>query len=151
MNYAKLKTNAEPLSQLPFQWQHALPKRGWNILSEVPAPVGRRLLSMDADQGRLVCVRLARHGSGPEASNDSRRTITLTPEQHREALDFTNRLWSEDPVFNKAARYRMQGLVTIILVDNGLFKSFSSCDATDELHAFNDKLWQWAGANGFNI
>src|SRR5438045_668756 len=100
MDYAKQKSNAEPFARLPFQWQGALPKSGWNILSEAPPPVGRRLLSVDAQRGRLVCVRLARHGGGPEAATGPQETVTLTEEQKAEALDFANRLWSQDPVFS---------------------------------------------------
>jgi hypothetical protein len=144
MDYAKRKSNAEPFARLPFQWRGALPKRGWNILSEAPSPVGRRLLSVDAERGRLVYVRLARHGSGPEAATGQQRAVMLTEEQQAEALNFTNRLWSEDPVFSEAHRNRLRALVTIILVDEGLFKSFSSCDPADELHHFNEKLWRWA-------
>ena len=148
MDYAKKKSNAEPFARLPFQWQGALPKRGWNILSEAPPPVGRRLLSVDVEQGRFVYVRLARHGSGPEAATGQQGTVTLTEEQQAEALDFTNRLWSQDPVFSEAHRNKLRALVTIVLVDKELFKSFSSCDPSDELHLFNEKLWQWAKDNG---
>ena len=148
MDYARRKTNAEPFSRLPFQWQGALPKRGWNILSEAPPPVGRRLLSVDTERGRLVYVRLARHGGGPQAASGQQGAVLLTEQQQAEALEFTNRLWSEDPVFSDANRNKSHALVTIILVDEGLFKSFSSCDPADELHVFNLKLWQWAAEGG---
>src|ERR1043165_1030168 len=115
MDYAKQKSNAEPFARLPFQWQGALPKRGWNILSEAPAPVGRRLLSVDAERGRLVFVRLARHGGGPGAGDGFQGTITLNQEQHLEAIEFINRLWSSNPVYNEARRHKQQNLVTIIL------------------------------------
>src|SRR5207253_3866192 len=114
-------------------------------------PIGRRLLSVDAQRGRLVCVRLARHGGGPEAATSQEETVTLTEEQQAEALDFTNRLWSQDPVFSEATRNKSRALVTIILVDEGLFKSYSSCDPFDELHRFNEKLWRWAGDAGANV
>ena len=144
MDYIAKKTNAEPLSKLPFNWREGLPRYGWKILSEQPAPVGRRELTVDAKVGRLFFRRRARHGSGPEAATGEKGALVLSDQQKKEALELVNRLWATDPPFRDAHRTNTRELITLILVDGDSFKAFSSCDPTDELHLFNRKLWQWA-------
>jgi hypothetical protein len=138
------KTNAEPLSKLPFHWRRGLPRHGLKILSEQPPPVGRRELTVDTKIGRLLFWRQARHGSGPGATTGQRGDRLLSDQQIREALEIVSRFWTTDPPFRDAHRTNVRDLITFILVDDNSFKAFSSCDPTDELHLFNSKLWQWA-------
>jgi hypothetical protein len=143
MNYAEKKTNPESISKLPFNWREGLPARGWKILSEEPAPVGRRQLTVDAESGRVLFHRHDRHGSGQGPALRERGAWVMSELQKMEALEVVNRLWSTDPFFRDAHRTNVLHLVTLILADGDSFKAFSSCDPADELHQFNQTLWQW--------
>lgn len=146
MNLIEKKTNAEPLPKLPFNWRERLPRHGWKILSEQPAPVGRRELVVDGEIGLLLFRRHDRHGSGPRAATGATGQRLLSGPQKIEAQEIVTRLWATDPVFRDANRTNVRELITLILVDGDSFKAFSSSDPSDELHRFNDKLWQWSAA-----
>jgi len=143
VDYARIKTNAEPISKLPFNWREGLPTRGWKIFSEEAQPGGRRSVAVQADNGRLRYQQHARHGSGQGPAPKEGGQKTLSEAQLAEALALVNRLWATDPVFRDAHRTNTIHLVTLVLADGDCFKAFSSCDPQDEIHQFNQLLWGW--------
>jgi hypothetical protein len=139
--YATEKIHAEPMSQLPFQWRDNLPKRGWKIMSE-SSEMGRRELIVSVDGARLSFRRTDKHGR--EGSNRQKNEKILNPTQMAEALAIVNPLWATTPQMGSAHRTRLSHLVTLIMVDRDVFKSYSSANPADDLHRFNEILWSWA-------